>query len=44
MKMYFTNGRFDPRDVEATKRSLIELGQLTEAPADSVLFTEEFLP
>lgn len=43
MPMYFTDGHFDPRAVDAVKHALIETGQMSSMPANSALYTEQFL-
>lgn len=43
MPMYFTDGHFDPRAVDAVKRALLETGQATAMPENSILYTERFL-
>ena len=43
MPMYFTDGHFDPRAVEAIKRALVDTGQMTALPDNSTLYTERFL-
>jgi ABC-type nitrate/sulfonate/bicarbonate transport system substrate-binding protein len=42
--MLTTDGRFDPKAVEALKQSFIEMGTLDRKPADGELFTTQFLP
>ena len=37
-------GRFDPKAVDATMKSFITLGLLTEIPKDTPVYTEKFLP
>ncbi len=39
-----TNGRFDPKAVDAVMQSFIDLGVLDSLPKDKVLYTEAFLP
>lgn len=43
MPMYFTDGHFNPDGVDAIKRALIETGQMSAMPDNSVLYTERFL-
>jgi ABC-type nitrate/sulfonate/bicarbonate transport system substrate-binding protein len=38
------DGNFDPKAVAMLKKSFIEMGLLKEEPADSQLFTTQFLP
>jgi NitT/TauT family transport system substrate-binding protein len=44
MPYFSTDGRFDPQAIAALKKSFIEMGLLTSAPDDKVLFTTEFVP
>jgi NitT/TauT family transport system substrate-binding protein len=42
---YFsTDGTFDPQAVATLKKSFIEMGLLKDTPADSVMFTTQFVP
>jgi len=41
--MYFVDGHFNLAAVEAVKRALIETGQVSTMPDNSVLYTERFL-
>lgn len=43
MAMFFADGHFDPKDVAAVERALIESGQLDKKPDTSKYLTEEFL-
>lgn len=42
--MFSLDGRFEPKALEVTKQAVRELGQIEKLPADSALFTQEFLP
>lgn len=42
--MFVDDGRFDPQAVAVLKQSFVEMGTLKEKPADSALFTTQFLP
>jgi NitT/TauT family transport system substrate-binding protein len=44
MPTFSTDGRFDPKGVEAVKQAMLDLGQLTDKPDDKSLFTEAYLP
>jgi len=39
-----TTGRFDPKAIDATVKSFVTLGLMTEVPKDKTLYTEKFLP
>jgi NitT/TauT family transport system substrate-binding protein len=41
---FSTDGMFDPKAVATLKASFIDMGLLKEAPADSVMFTTQFVP
>jgi len=41
---FSTDGTFDPQAVAALKKSYLEMGLLKETPADSDMFTTQFLP
>jgi len=41
---FSTDGTFDPKAVAVLKKSFLEMGLLKETPADSVLYTTQFLP
>jgi NitT/TauT family transport system substrate-binding protein len=41
---FSTDGAFDPKAIETLKKSYIEMGLLKETPADSEMFTTQFLP
>ena len=41
---FSTDGTFDPQAVEVMKQSFIDMTMLTEKPADSQMFTAQFLP
>ena len=43
MPMFFTDGHFDPKDVDAVVKALIETGQFDRPPDLSHILTEEFL-
>jgi ABC-type nitrate/sulfonate/bicarbonate transport system substrate-binding protein len=42
--IFTADGTFDPQAVAMLKKSFIEMGLLKEAPADSVMFTTQFVP
>lgn len=42
--IFSEDGTFDPKAVAVLKKSFIEMGRLKETPADSVLFTTQFVP
>ena len=44
MPTFSTDGRFDPKAVEAVKQAMIDLGTAKEKPEDKAVFTEAFLP
>jgi NitT/TauT family transport system substrate-binding protein len=44
MPMFFADGHFARADVDAVKRSLVELGVIGAAPDDARIYTEKFLP
>jgi NitT/TauT family transport system substrate-binding protein len=44
MPTFSTDGRFDPKAVEAVKQAMLDLGTVKEKPEDKAVFTEEFLP
>jgi ABC-type nitrate/sulfonate/bicarbonate transport system substrate-binding protein len=44
MPTFSTDGRFDPKGVEAVKQAMLDLGTVKEKPEDKAVFTEEFLP
>lgn len=44
MPTFSTDGRFDPKGVEAVKQAMLDLGTVKEAPDNKAVFTEEFLP
>lgn len=39
-----TDGTFDPKALDVLKQSFVEMGTLDKPPADSQLFTTEFVP
>jgi NitT/TauT family transport system substrate-binding protein len=41
---FSTDGRFDPKGVEAVKQAMLDLGTVKEKPEDKAIFTEAFLP
>ncbi|HTV36592.1 MAG TPA: ABC transporter substrate-binding protein [Xanthobacteraceae bacterium] len=41
---FSTDGTFDPAAVATLKKSFIDMGLLTQVPADDVLFTTQFVP
>ena len=44
MPMYFTDGHFDPKAVDAVRASLVDTNLMEPDVPDNALFTEEFLP
>ena len=42
--MFVDDGRFDPQAVAVLAQSFVDMGTLKEKPADSALFTTQFLP
>jgi NitT/TauT family transport system substrate-binding protein len=44
ISMFIGDGRFDPQAVAVLKQSYVDMGTLKEKPADSALFTTQFLP
>jgi NitT/TauT family transport system substrate-binding protein len=42
--MFIDDGRFDPQAVAALKQSYVDMGTLAEKPADTALFTTQFVP
>jgi NitT/TauT family transport system substrate-binding protein len=44
MSNFSPDGTFDPKAVSVLKQSFIEMGLLKEIPADSAMFTTQFVP
>jgi NitT/TauT family transport system substrate-binding protein len=44
ISMFEDDGRFDPAAITVLKQSFVEMGMLTEKPADEQLFTTRFVP
>jgi ABC-type nitrate/sulfonate/bicarbonate transport system substrate-binding protein len=44
MSNFSPDGTFDPKAVAVLKQSFIEMGLLKEIPADSAMFTTQFVP
>ena len=44
ISMFETDGRFDPEAMAVLKQSFVDMGMLTEKPADDQLLTTKFLP
>lgn len=44
IKMFTSDGRFDPKALVVIRQSLVEMGILQQVPDDSVMFTTRFLP
>ena len=44
IKIFTSDGRFDPKALVVIRQSLVEMGILQQAPDDSVMFTTRFLP
>jgi NitT/TauT family transport system substrate-binding protein len=44
IKIFTTDGRFDPKALVVLRQSLVEMGILQQVPDDSVMFTTRFLP
>jgi ABC-type nitrate/sulfonate/bicarbonate transport system substrate-binding protein len=42
--IFSTDGTFDPKAVAVLKKSFVEMGRLKTEPADSVMFTTQFVP
>ena len=42
--MFIDDGRFDPQAIAVLKQSFVDMGTLKEKPADTALFTTQFLP
>src|SRR5229473_798368 len=44
IKIFTSDGRFDPKALVVLRQSLVEMGLLQQPPDDSVMFTTRFLP
>jgi ABC-type nitrate/sulfonate/bicarbonate transport system substrate-binding protein len=44
IKIFSTDGRFDPKALVVLRQSLVEMGILQQVPDDAVMFTTRFLP
>jgi len=44
IKMFSTDGRFDPKALAVLRQSLVEMGILQHVPDDAAMFTTRFLP
>jgi ABC-type nitrate/sulfonate/bicarbonate transport system substrate-binding protein len=44
IKIFTTDGRFDPKALVVLRQSLVEMGILQQVPDDAVMFTTRFLP
>jgi ABC-type nitrate/sulfonate/bicarbonate transport system substrate-binding protein len=44
IKMFSSDGRFDPKALVVLRQSLVEMGILQRVPDDSVMFTTRFVP
>ena len=44
IKIFSSDGHFDPKALVVIRQSLVEMGILQQAPEDSVMFTTRFLP
>jgi NitT/TauT family transport system substrate-binding protein len=44
IKMFTTDGRFDPKALAVIRQSLVEMGILQQVPDDAVMYTTRFLP
>src|SRR5436190_312422 len=44
IKIFTSDGRFDPKALVVIRQSLVEMGILQQVPEDSVMFTTKFLP
>jgi ABC-type nitrate/sulfonate/bicarbonate transport system substrate-binding protein len=44
IKIFTSDGRFDPKALVVIRQSLVEMGILQQVPDDSVMFTTRFLP
>jgi NitT/TauT family transport system substrate-binding protein len=44
IKIFTTDGRFDPKALVVIRQSLVEMGILQQVPEDSVMFTTRFVP
>ena len=44
IKMFTSDGRFEPKALAVLRQSLVEMGILQQVPEDSVMYTTRFLP
>jgi len=44
IKMFTSDGQFDPKALAVIRQSLVEMGILQQVPEDSVMFTTKFVP
>src|SRR5262249_13474028 len=44
IKIFTSDGRFDPKALVVIRQSLVEMGILQQVPNDDVMFTTRFLP
>jgi hypothetical protein len=44
IKIFTSDGRFDPKALVVIRQSLVEMGILQQVPDDGVMFTTRFLP
>jgi hypothetical protein len=44
IKIFTSDGHFDPKALVVIRQSLVEMGILQQAPENSVMFTTRFLP
>jgi NitT/TauT family transport system substrate-binding protein len=44
IKIFTSDGRFDPKALAVIRQSLVEMGILQQVPDDAVMFTTRFLP
>ena len=42
--MFVDDGRFDPQAIAVLAQSFVDMGTLKQKPADSALFSTQFLP
>ena len=44
IKIFTSDGQFDPKALAVIRQSLVEMGILQQVPEDSVMFTRRFVP
>jgi hypothetical protein len=44
IKIFTSDGRFDPKALVVLRKSLVEMGLLQQVPDDSAMFTTRFVP